>query len=79
MHGQFYQVLHARKSAPTDRERSLASGATELTEAIVAEYVEMGKRLNQNVKAMFEKQAAEARVRIFCCCCFLFAHIVYFL
>ncbi|KAJ7884479.1 hypothetical protein B0H13DRAFT_2537367 [Mycena leptocephala] len=55
-------VLHARNSTPTDRERSLASGATELTEAIVAEYAEVGKQLNQNIKAMFEKQAAEARV-----------------
>jgi hypothetical protein len=36
-----------------------------LTEAIVAEYAEVGKQLNQNIKAMFEKQAAEARVCLF--------------
>ncbi|KAF7372114.1 Transposase-like protein [Mycena venus] len=61
-HYQLFQVLLARSSPPTDRERALACGATELTDDIVAEYVEIGKRLDQNIKAMFEKQVAEAQV-----------------
>jgi hypothetical protein len=42
----------------------LACGATELTAEIAANYVEMGKRLNQNIKEMFEKQQATAKVRL---------------
>ncbi|KAF7341381.1 Transposase-like protein [Mycena venus] len=61
-HYQLFQVLLARSSPPTDRERALACGATELTDDIVAEYVEIGKRLDQNIKAMFEKQVVEAQL-----------------
>ncbi|KAJ7235766.1 hypothetical protein C8J57DRAFT_1248144 [Mycena rebaudengoi] len=61
-HFQLFQILQARSSPPTDHERSLACGATELTAEIAADYVEIGKRLNQNIKTMFEKQQAAAKV-----------------
>jgi hypothetical protein len=66
-HFQLFQILQARSSPPTDHERPLACGATELTAEIAADYVEMGKRLNQNIKTMFEKQQPAAKV----CLCLL--------
>ncbi|KAF7370018.1 Transposase-like protein [Mycena sanguinolenta] len=61
-HYQLFNVLQARTFPPTDRERALACGATELTDDITEEYIEIGKRLDGNVKKMFEKQAAAAQV-----------------
>ncbi|KAF8149254.1 hypothetical protein K438DRAFT_1779437 [Mycena galopus ATCC 62051] len=61
-HFQLFRILQARSSSPLDRERTLACDAIELTAEISVNYVEMGKRLNQNIKEMFEKQQSAAKV-----------------
>ncbi|KAJ7792593.1 hypothetical protein B0H13DRAFT_2172466 [Mycena leptocephala] len=60
MHGQFYQVLHARNSTPTDRERSLASGATELPRRLSPNTPRWASGLIR-YQGDVRKQAAEAR------------------
>ncbi|KAJ7838349.1 hypothetical protein B0H14DRAFT_2588571 [Mycena olivaceomarginata] len=62
-HFRLFEVLQHRKGPATDRERSLAFGVSPVTDEIAAEYVAEVKDINQNIKAMFEKQAEDARVR----------------
>ncbi|KAJ7813263.1 hypothetical protein B0H14DRAFT_2854288 [Mycena olivaceomarginata] len=61
-HFRLFEVLQHRKGPATDRERSLACGVSPVTDEIAAEYVAEVKDINQNIKAMFEKQAEDARV-----------------
>ncbi|KAJ7890218.1 hypothetical protein B0H13DRAFT_1887692 [Mycena leptocephala] len=59
---RLFEVLQHRKGPATDRERSLACGVSPVTDEIAAEYVAEVEDINQNIKAMFEKQAEDARV-----------------
>ncbi|KAF7346964.1 Transposase-like protein [Mycena venus] len=61
-HFQLFQVLQKRSGPVTDHERSLACGTTFLTPEIIAEYVQEGKKISNDIKAMFEKQAAEKQI-----------------
>ncbi|KAJ7847380.1 hypothetical protein B0H14DRAFT_2583663 [Mycena olivaceomarginata] len=63
-HFRPFEVLQHRKGPATDRERSLACGVSPVTDGIAAEYVAEVKDINQNIKAMFEKQAEDARLVI---------------
>ncbi|KAJ7805977.1 hypothetical protein B0H14DRAFT_2610766 [Mycena olivaceomarginata] len=60
--GASVEGSHYYKSFFGNGARSLACGVSPVTAKIAAEYVAEVKDINQNIKAMFEKQAEDARV-----------------
>lgn len=61
-HHRLYKVLSARGTAPTDVELAIARGSTPMTPELAAEYLQSLDQISNNVKDMFEKQAAASQV-----------------
>lgn len=59
-HFRLYQVLYHRKGPPTPDELALAHGTKTMDADTAAAYKKEVDKLNQNIKTMFEKQAAAA-------------------
>lgn len=59
-HFRLYQVLYHRPGPPTPDELALARGTKAMDADTAAAYKEEVDKLNQNIKTMFEKQAAAA-------------------
>ncbi|KAJ7936811.1 hypothetical protein B0H13DRAFT_1589233, partial [Mycena leptocephala] len=60
-HHRLYKVLSARGTAPTDVELAIARGSTPMTPELAAEYLQSLDQISNNVKDMFEKQAAASQ------------------
>lgn len=58
-----FQVLQARSEPPTPSERALAENRQPMTAALKQQYMEKADEISNNIKDMFEKQAAAAEVR----------------
>ncbi|KAJ7488756.1 hypothetical protein B0H11DRAFT_1912906 [Mycena galericulata] len=57
-HYRLFKVLNGRGSPPTDVELALARGSAPMTPEKTAEYLEQLDSISNNIKEMFEKQAA---------------------
>jgi hypothetical protein len=55
-------VLSDRKVPPTDDELAFAQGRKSIPPEVATEYLVKLEQINQNVKEMFEKQAAATEV-----------------
>ncbi|KAJ7337592.1 hypothetical protein DFH08DRAFT_812914 [Mycena albidolilacea] len=60
-HHRLYKVLLARGTAPTDVELAVAHGSTPITPEMAAEYLQSLDVISNNIKDMFEKQAAASQ------------------
>ncbi|KAJ7794704.1 hypothetical protein B0H14DRAFT_3159008 [Mycena olivaceomarginata] len=60
-HHRLYKVLLARGTAPTDVELAVARGSTPITPEMAAEYLQSLDVISNNIKDMFEKQAAASQ------------------
>ena len=63
-HEKLYKVLQAHPEPPTSEELQIAQGKKELTAELLKKYTEKLATHDQNIKTLFEKQAAAAQVEV---------------
>ncbi|KAJ8089159.1 hypothetical protein PM082_014407 [Marasmius tenuissimus] len=60
-HHRLFEVLKQRKTPPTAKEIQLANGTATIDPLTAEKYLQELQNIDNNIKAMFEKQAAAAR------------------
>lgn len=61
-HYRLYEVLNKRRDPPTEDEMAIACGKKSLEPDVAKQYVEKLEDINNNIRVMFEKQAALGQV-----------------
>lgn len=64
-HHRLFELLLKRDSPPTDDERAYANATRTLSSDVAKQYLEKLDAVNQNIKQMFERQAAASEVSAF--------------